>query len=57
MAFSIFDLCFGDMEDFLNTLCWNYKLNRSADLKPLVSGSSFRSVYYTVRFVFRIRDL
>jgi hypothetical protein len=57
MAFSIFNLCFSDIEDFLNMLSWNCKLDYSADLKPLVSGSSFRSVYYTVRFVFRIRDL
>jgi hypothetical protein len=41
MAFSIFDLCFGDVENFYNMLCWNCKLDCSADLKPLVSSGSF----------------
>ena len=40
MAFSVLNLCFGNIEDFYNTLCWNCKLNCSLDLKPLVSRRS-----------------
>jgi hypothetical protein len=35
MAFSVLNLCFGNMEDFLNMLYWNFKLDCSADLSLL----------------------
>jgi hypothetical protein len=41
IVFSIFNLCFSNVENFYNTLYWNCKLDCNADLKPLVSSGSF----------------